>query len=332
MNASNEDKHWWLATKYFDELAARPVGQVAVESGLLILIAITAFGGNVLVCVSMYRNRALRTTTNLFTLCLAFSDVTNATVCLPLSIIPLIKGEWIVKINQYDVQHFACKLQATMAVTLNGFSLHIMAMTAVNRYFRVLRPGLFRKIFTKKSILTFAAVDLTVILIMIMWPSLAGAARYTFDPRRCNCFNTFNDVESSAIAAKVYIAANMGVPLCTMLFCYFRVFRAIRVHQRSIQPSLQTRGTTSLRTTVEEIKVTRIMFAVFLGFLCCWIPVIVVDTLSFQLENPHLPREPELIFTYCSALSSALNPLIYGVMNKTIRKEFVKILRCFVKQ
>ena len=328
MNESNAQKYWWLAPKYFDELAARPAGLVIVESGLLILIAVTAVCGNVLVCGAMYSRRSLRTKTNHFTLCLAVSDILAATLSFPLSIAPLVKGDWIANINQYNVQHFACKFQATIGVSLASFSLHIMAVTAISRYFRVVRPGLYRKLFTNKSIYAFAAIDCIVILIMHIWPPLTGLARFTFDPRRCACFISFSDRLNSQAAALVYVAMNMLLPLFLMAFCYFRVFRVIRAHQNAVRPSLQNENG-NLRTNAQETNTTRIVFVVFLGFLVCWIPIIMVNVLGYKLENPHLPRQPELIFTYCGALSSAVNPIIYGVMNRAFRKEFGRILHCF---
>ena len=49
-----------------------------------ILLTIVIAGGNVLVCVSVYLEKALKTTTNYFIVSLAFADLLLAVLVLPL--------------------------------------------------------------------------------------------------------------------------------------------------------------------------------------------------------------------------------------------------------
>ncbi|KAJ7389276.1 hypothetical protein OS493_032433 [Desmophyllum pertusum] len=72
-----------------------------------------------------------------------FSDWVVAVTCMPLTLGAAIKGQWlssdvICQIQGYVIQVWAC------------FSLTIVALTAVNRYYRVVRPALYRKFFTKR--------------------------------------------------------------------------------------------------------------------------------------------------------------------------------------
>ncbi|XP_022790027.1 high-affinity lysophosphatidic acid receptor-like [Stylophora pistillata] len=140
------DTYWWLAPKYFKELSSRPKYLVAVESGIMLLITTIAFGGNFLVCLIMTRNPTLRTATNLLILTLAAADMLTA--CLPLTVatIVLFKGKWIVEVNPVDVKNFPCQVQGIIAPALTGFSLHIMALTAVNRFICVAHQDLYGKI------------------------------------------------------------------------------------------------------------------------------------------------------------------------------------------
>jgi len=49
---------------------------------------------NVLVCLAVYKNRKLRSTTNLYIIALAASDLLCATVEMPLASALLITGSW----------------------------------------------------------------------------------------------------------------------------------------------------------------------------------------------------------------------------------------------
>ncbi|KAL9964291.1 hypothetical protein ACROYT_G027912 [Oculina patagonica] len=109
----------------------------------------------------------------------------------------------------------------------------------------------------------------------------------------------------------------MGV----VIILYHKVFRAIR-HQR-LKSSTQRRVSTS----VEEIRLAKLLFTVSLGFCLCWGPVMAVECIRF-IGVWTVPRQVYLISTYFGATSSAINVFIYGVMNKAFRVEFVKILCC----
>ena len=54
----------------------------ALIFGILLIIVI--IGGNVLVCLSVYKEKALKTTTNYFIVSLAFADLLLAVLVLPL--------------------------------------------------------------------------------------------------------------------------------------------------------------------------------------------------------------------------------------------------------
>lgn len=54
----------------------------ALVCGIVLIVAVAA--GNVLVCVSVYLEKALKTTTNYFIVSLAFSDLLLALLVLPL--------------------------------------------------------------------------------------------------------------------------------------------------------------------------------------------------------------------------------------------------------
>ena len=69
------ETYWWLAPKYFKELASRPTYLIAIESEIMLLITVTAFVGNFLICFALRRNPRLRTVTILLILVLAITDL-----------------------------------------------------------------------------------------------------------------------------------------------------------------------------------------------------------------------------------------------------------------
>ena len=319
------ERFWWLAPKYFKELSSRPKYLVAIESSIMLIITITAFFGNSLVCLTLVRNPKLCTATNLLILMLAATDMLTA--CLPLTVatIVLIKGKWIVEVNPLDVKNFLCQFQGIIAPALTGFSLHIMALTAINRYICVVRQRLYRQLFSRKATCLMILADGIIILSLASIPCPSGFANITLDPRRAMFF-TFLSQKSSQVIAAMLLIINVVTPMILITFSYYRVFKKIRSSSFQVDINSGTsdspQSTTATTTSkIQEVKITKTVFAVLLGYLTCWIPVIVCDNLSFNMINPRFPRQGELVFTYFLSLSSAINPFIYGSTSRALRKE-----------
>ena len=324
------ERFWWLAPKYFKELSSRPKYLVAIESSIMLIITITAFCGNSLVCLTLVRNPRLRTATNLLILVLAATDMLTA--CLPLTVatILLIKGKWIVEVNPLDVKNFPCQLQGIIVPALTGFSLHIIALTAINRYICVVNNQLF----SRKATCLVILADSMLILSLTLIPYPAGFAKITLDPRRAMCFTTFLQPISSQVITSTFFIIFVVVPMIVITFSYYRVFKKVRsssfknaVNSKTSESSQSRAATTTSK--IKEVKITKTVFAVLLGYLTCWIPVIVCDQLSFNMINPRFPRQGELVTTYFFCLSSAINPFIYGTTSRALRKElWATIYRC----
>ena len=81
--------------------------------------------------------------------------------------------------------------------------------------------------------------------------------------------------------------------------------------------------------SVEEVNVTYILLVVIIGFLTCWIPVLVIDMIDFINGDWKLKRQVYVSYTCLGFASTSLNPIIYGVMNRTFRSEYLKIFGVF---
>ena len=75
-----------------DELHPRNVFLTVLKASFMILLNVLSLLGNVLVCMSVYRNTRLRTSTNLYISALAISDLLSAIFVMPLAAGVLISG------------------------------------------------------------------------------------------------------------------------------------------------------------------------------------------------------------------------------------------------
>ena len=65
---------------------------------------------------------------------------------------------------------------------------------------------------------------------------------------------------------------------------------------------------------MEEVKITKIIFAVLAAFLVCWTPAYTFEILGTLLGDYKMQCQVYLIMFYTGAPNCAINPVIYGLM------------------
>ena len=268
------------------------------------------------------RNPGLRKIANWYILTLAIADLFVAVTCMPLTVGASIKGEWVYS----DV---ICRIQGYVLHIWLFFSLIIVAATAVHRYFRVVRPVRFRELFTKTFIIMLVISCFTLSAAVAVGLSLASDELFQFGPHFF-CSLTIPDKKNKrAVALTLYVVVT-SISSSTLLFCYFKVYRAVRRHLILVMPNLrpqqQLHSDMKLSTRVEEIKTTEIVLAITTVFCVLWIPMSIIATLHFS--GILLCRWGHLIFDYLMFMTAATNPLIYGFMDKSFLAEYARIVKC----
>lgn len=309
-------------TNLSGQLWSRTTIQIVLEFSIFFIINVVALLGNVLVCWVYFKTQRLRTVTNIYIIVLALSDIVFTTLCLPIVDGVLLSGKWL-------YPGWICKIHGYLVLLLCFISLHTIALTGLNRYFRVVRPNIFKRIFTKKFTIASVIVVLLVAAFLLAFPLVTGWASLLFHPGKMACSMQFHDkyidVSYSGFLSVVIVLA----PFITIIVSYQRVFKAVQIHKRTLFLSvLQPQEHTADKLSAEEINITKTLFGIVLGFTICWAPVFVIEFVdSFRGSNNVLPRSVYLIYTFLVSVSAAVNPILYGVLNKTFRKEYLRILR-----
>ena len=96
---------------------------------------------------------------------------------------------------------------------------------------------------------------------------------------------------------------NGVIPLFIICLCYFGVFIAIRKNYFRVEEALLA------SVKIMEVRITKTVFAVLVGFLFCWIPAMVCNYLSFNMVNPRFPRQGDRFSLFFSASARQLTQL-----------------------
>lgn len=302
-----------------NEEDTRSLTEVTIHTFILGLTTVLALTGNSLVCLAFYRNRRLRTITNFYVLSLAVADLTLATL-FPFHMVASGLRRW-------PFTYSFCQFLGFLSQFWAQVSLCILALASINRYFCVIKPHKYQVLFTKKkTILSILLVWLFSFLQTLIF-TISTPVIYQWSPESLYCQGTSPDERTERISYIVF-GCFFTVPVLLVVFCYGNVYWAVKQHNTAIVPSLQqTNGRGTIIVTAQDIKTSRVLFAAVLGFCVCWTPLITLLFLvfGFQVSISSVALWVLVLFT---TFSSWINPIIYGVMNRAMRKEFRNILFC----
>lgn len=298
-------------------LESRHLAVKIVEIFVLFVINVLSLGGNVLVCITVYRRKILRTITNMFIIALCVADILLASVAMPLTLASLIMDYW-------PFGDLACQIQGFSIYLLVFQSLQIITLTATNRNLNVVRPWLYKRIFTRwRTLLMIMAVTVVTAIIMgVLVISLSS--RYVFHPGKAICVMTFPSIQHSLRFTIAFSVLFVAFPAVVIFACYARVLYTIRTHRREYEASRGEHDSKSILSR-EEVKLSKIVFVIILGFLFCWIPCVIIDTVD-STRTAWFPRQLYIFYTCLAYTSAVLNPWIYGFMNKLVRREIFLLL------
>ena len=299
------------------ELPERSEFIVWIETILLAVINVAAFFGNLSVCFAVYRSQRLRTLPNVFVVALAVSDILISTCSMPFAVVTLYRGRWIFGAS-------VCLFQGFVMFNFALASLGTMGIIATSRYFCVVKPQKYIALFTKRRILMYIAAVWCTALVGSVPPLFFDEVGYMFQPAKAECMYTFEtNIAYTVFIESVFIAT----PLTVITVCYSKVFYTVSQSNQVFSQQNSDLHHDQFRANVEEAKVTKTLAAVMAGFTCCWLPICVMDFIDAARGEPTLSRQAYLTYAFLAYLSSTINPIIYGAMNRYFRQEYKAIMR-----
>ena len=304
-----------------DVLSNRSVLLTTVEVSSIIIFNVLTLTGNIMVCIAVYKNTRLRTTTNQYIIALAVSDLMSGVLLMPFSLGVLITGEWV-------YGRVICNFQAYIALFVVYVSPVTMGLTAFNRYMRICKSEQqYKRIFSPWKSRALLACAWILVACYILVPKLTGLQDYLFVPAYAHCLPVHLNQTGKVVFFFINLCFFFLTPLLTTIFSYIKVAKMIPQHNAAMSSTIH-RGVTGSSITVQELKLSKSLFVVVFAFMICWIPfwVIVVVRRLHVVEK--LPRNIELLACFFIYLSNTINPFIYAGMNRTFRSEFRKMFCC----
>ena len=288
------------------ELEGRSAWLVSLESTLFSMILVSTLVGNVMTIIVIYKNKSLQTIPNYFVLSLAVSDLGMAIFSEPFCLTVLAVSGW-------PFGYVMCQFNGFIVLTVVSASMQTIAWMAVNRFYRVVKPSLYGRFFTFKSIKGIL-FSVWLLAVLVPCPYFLAGNKFVFIPSKFFCYQ---HVKGAFFTAFLVIFV-VGFPSLVIFFCYFRIFQTVKKHNNNLQQSTN-------RISAEEIKITRTLFVIVVLFMLCWTPVLVIDLIDTFRGRWSLSRSTYTTYSFLAALSSMVNPICYGIMNPLFRREYLKV-------
>ena len=291
-------------------LRSRRTSTIGLESFIGLLIFLVAVPGNALVLLVVYKTPRLRNAAGILITSLAISDLSLMLLVFPLTFSAMITGRWL-------GGFYLCQISGYAVPFLCSASLQTMALMALDRHFRIAHPIKHRTIFSVKRTKVMAVL-VWLVASTVQLPYVANGGVYIFHPGKVICFVEFSFLAKLGIFYLV-------LPSLVVQHFYTKVFLALRANKKRVE-TLQGQSSDAFRMTAQEVKLTRSLFVTVVAYAVCWTPVMVIDFVEMARGGWVLSRGVYVMYSTCGLASACINPLVYGIMNRVFRAEYMRLL------
>lgn len=284
----------------------------SVLLGILILFTLL---GNVLILVSIWKNKRLHKTTHLHSVSLILANLIPATTVVPLRVVRV----WKESNGEPSDETGLC--QAYLIVTLLWcvVSILTLATMSMDRYIAISRPQKYASLMTRcraVSLLLCAWIIAIAISFLPLYHSEGALKLFN-----CN-FNLLRKENYVYLLLVVEI-----IPLILMFVIHYQIMKLSTKHAQSIGV-VDSRLTEYNRVPLDfpaEVRWSRVVILIILLYVLMWAPrciFLIVDAQSLSTNSAKAFDVLTEITTYSFA---GLVPLVLVHFNEDIREEFFRL-------
>lgn len=297
--------------------------------GIIFFIAwVVNFVGNGLVIYIFLKTKSLRTPSNMFVVNLALSDcIMMTTMGPPVTINAFVKRYWMWGV-------FGCKLYGALGAICGTCSIMTMIVIGYDRYNVIVKGFSGVKITAGKAFLILVLIWGYSIFISTMpfW----GWGGYAADGLLITCGYDFLSQDWNRQSYILFaFCFNYLMPLCGIVFFYYKIVKAVVMHEAALKAQAKKMNVDSLRSNADEgkegaeIRIAKVAITNVMLWACIWTPYGVVNLIpvlgNVHFVTPMMSQIPALV----AKLASCLNPVIYAISHPRYREALSREVPCF---
>lgn len=276
-----------------------------VIASYFIVIVCIAATFNVLLIHTIIWNKTLHSSTNVFMVNLAICDVITALTTLPFD-------AYFLLARYYGLGQFVCGLKETVFMfSLPSAILNLLLLT-FDRFILIVFPHKHKDLFTRRNIYVVIIATWFYNLTIAFLPLIFNSNAVTVGCGVCYILYPL-------MLPVYHVLVNFTLPLVSILGMNLAIYQVAKKHGHKHKKN-------SVRVNFRAAKIIMILCGVC---LFCWLTYIVMVMSNIMCNVCH-PRWLTWSGNAINYSSIALNPILYGLLNKKIRNVLLeKYCRCF---
>ncbi|XP_011868593.1 PREDICTED: protein trapped in endoderm-1 [Vollenhovia emeryi] len=285
-----------------------------VAAACAIIFSIIGVLGNLITVIALLKyTRLRRHATTAFVISLSISDLIFSAVNLPLTASRYLNEAWV--LGETLCKIFPLFFYGNVAVSL----LSMVAIT-INRYILISQSDIYSQLYTSRGITLMLIVIWTLSFLMLLPPLLGIWGTLGLDSATFSCTILRKNGSSPK---KFLFVLGFIVPCVVISVSYLCIYWRVRQSRKNLEAHAAESGRRSGGfQRREDSRVTRLMLTIFLCFLMCFMPLMLVNVIDDKMKVPIL----HVVASVLAWASAVVNPFIYAGTNKLYREAYKQVL------
>ncbi|MGH0139119.1 UNVERIFIED_CONTAM: hypothetical protein FKN15_068840 [Acipenser sinensis] len=340
-HGTNESFPNWTAIGSFNSSSWRPhFSDYDCQPSLYILlvlvvaysvVTIVGLFGNLCLIIIIQRQKETHNVTNILIANLSLSDVLICIMCIPFTVVYTLMDHWVFGEPMCKVSSFI----QCMSVSVSIFSL---VLIAIERYQLIVNPRGWKPNISHAYwgivLIWIASATLSVPFLVFHHltdePFKNLTAHSSFYKDKYACMDDWPSEGDRLGFTTCLLVVQYFAPLCFIFVCYLKIFVCLRRRGGMVDRLREN------ETRVSESKrINMMLISIVVAFAVCWLPLNIFNIIFDWNHEVLLNCHHNLVFTLChlvAMLSTCINPVFYGFLNKNFQKDLNTMLRqCWCK-
>lgn len=256
--------------------------------------------------------------------CIAGFLMGNLMVCdlilgalIPLSIHTLLAGEW-------QLGAAGCTISGFCVTVANCAANWALCLVSVERYFAILYP--FRHSLYVQYI-KYISIILWFFVVAHNCVMLQYQDAFILIEDMYMCGPNMADYPIYIVLLNIF---DLLLPNFIIVYTYIKIHREVQRHNKEIAVntlrSNSTKGDDLDTQAPAEWKAALVIIAIVGVFNVCWVPF-GIGMMAYAFQAP-MPYGIAASLFWIALTQAGVNPLVYTILNRTYRKEMVRMIKC----
>ena len=290
---------------------------------IFIVVFLVGVIGNSVVCMAVIRRKRMRTSNNIFTFNLAFSDLLNVVIYLPSQMAAFENGQ------NWALGNFMCHFTYILVPLCLSASIATLLAITSDRYRAIAYP--------MKPRLSGKKVKIILVIIwtgsfLICSPLAFVAGEIYPEPGKVYCDENWPKAIYGIIYWNFIFVIQYFLPLA--MIAVLAVLIAMKIRQNSavqlLPKSSQVVAAAVRQRMKQTAKITNMLIALVILYAICMLPQHIVF-LWWTYGDLGTSKYRVYVLRFSNVFpmaNSALNPIAYGTLNKEFKTVFKNFFKC----